>query len=54
MPGHVQLLQKEKAAIFPERAELFYLFVACSLTSMETRVLLCHHSWILSSMLEVF
>ena len=41
MPGHVQLLQKEKAAICPERAELFCLFVACSFTSMKTRVLLC-------------
>ena len=54
MPGHVQALQKDRATISLERAKLFCLFVACCFTSMQTTVLLCHHSWISSSMLKVF
>ena len=46
MPRHANVLGNNKVPISPERVELFCLFVACSYTSMEAKVLSCSFSWV--------
>ena len=51
--GMPSVLQNNKAPISLGRVDLFYLFVACSYTSMETTVLSCCFSWVWSGMPKV-
>ena len=53
IPGQAEPSQNNKVPISLGRVELFYLFVACSYTSMEATVLSCHFSWVWSCMPKV-
>ena len=51
--GMPNISRNNKAPISPERAELFFVFVACSYTCIEAIVLSCSFSWVWSDMPKV-
>ena len=53
IPGHAQRFPNDKVSISLGRAELFYLFIACSYISVEATVLSYRFIWIWSAMPKI-